>query len=83
MFILSQYLMKTLKFQGFTPPFVPVSEALKKKDQNAMKGEVSASPNISANQYLPPNGPEREDAEGKNEMAMKQKKGESSSHSAT
>ncbi|KAG5619515.1 hypothetical protein H5410_004733, partial [Solanum commersonii] len=31
---------------------------------------------------IPPNGPEREDAEGKHKTVMRQKKGESSSHSA-
>ncbi|WMV18268.1 hypothetical protein MTR67_011653 [Solanum verrucosum] len=31
---------------------------------------------------IPPNGPERENVEGKHETVMKQKKGESMSHSA-
>ncbi|WMV49977.1 hypothetical protein MTR67_043362 [Solanum verrucosum] len=32
--------------------------------------------------FIPPNSPEHEDAEGKYVMTMKQKKGESPSHSA-
>ncbi|KAG5605859.1 hypothetical protein H5410_027351 [Solanum commersonii] len=83
MLILSQYLMKTFKFQGRTPPFVPVREALKNKDQKAMKEQSALHRIFSRSITIPPNGPEREDAEGKHKIAIKQKKGESPSHSAT
>ncbi|KAG5600221.1 hypothetical protein H5410_031591 [Solanum commersonii] len=47
-----------------------------------MKGAVDASPIILQSRNIPPNGPERTDAEGKTQMAVNLKKGESSSHSA-
>ncbi|KAG5632746.1 hypothetical protein H5410_004463 [Solanum commersonii] len=47
-----------------------------------MKGAIDASLNSSAKKYYIAQWSEREDAEGKHEMAMRQKKGKSSSYSA-
>ncbi|KAG5611085.1 hypothetical protein H5410_022366, partial [Solanum commersonii] len=82
--ILSQYLMKTLKFQAKKGTRrLKRTKKLKhehRQDPLAIRRKSTLHRIVPRSSTIPPNGLEREDVVGKNSTAIRQKKGESSSH---